>query len=111
MQTKLPFLTALVLVAIGGLPATAAVPVDLGHLSSHSPSGPSPMPGMDNMPGMDHGGGTTNKSSQDRPLKPVLGVFGVGTSAVLLGAGFLRRKDAAHNKAKEANIASRRNRK
>jgi len=59
------------------------------------------MPGMD-MPGMDHEHGSTAESAQPRPLVPVLGTFGGGTSAVLLTAGFLRRKDRAASLAKRA---------
>ena len=115
MQMKLLLLSAFALVTIAGSPATAVVPSQFANLSSHSPSGPVPMPGMDmpgmvqgtaDMPGMNHG--TTGTSSQDRPLKPVLGVFGFATSAVLLGAGFLRRQDRTRDKAKQA---SRRNQK
>ena len=135
MQMKLLLLSAFALVAISGLPAAAAVPTQFANLGSHSPSGPVPMPGMDHgstdmpgmdhgstdmpgmdhgstdMPGMDHGNGTTGTSSQERPIKPVLGVFGIATSAVLLGAGFLRRQDRAQHKIKQANLAARRNQK
>lgn len=108
MQKKFLFLVALGLVAIGGLPAAAAVPVEVRSLSTSSPTSPSTMPGMNpgspDMPGMGNGDGTTGKSSPDRPLEPVLGVFGVGTSAVLFGAGFLRRRDRVLNLAKETNV-------
>jgi len=115
MQKKFLLISALVLVAIGGLPATAAVHTDFRNLSTHSPSGPSTMPGMDSgsstMPGMDNQDGTTDGSSHPRPLKPVLGVFGIATSAVLLGAGFLRRQDRAQRKVKQNSLASRRSQK
>jgi len=65
------------------------------------------MPGMD-MSG-DHEHATTAASA--RPLAPVLGTFGGGTSAVLLAAGFLRRRDRAANQARKAAITARRNRK
>lgn len=106
-RATLLLLSALVLVVIGGLPAAALAPVAIGNLNSHSPTGPPTMPWMGDMPGMDHGDGTTGTSASDRPLKPVLGVFGVGTSAVLLGAVFLRRKDRALSRTREANIAAR----
>jgi len=64
------------------------------------------MPGM-SMPGMDHEHGNTAESPPDRPLAPVLGTFGGGTSAVLLTAGFLRRKDRAASLAKKATRLAR----
>jgi hypothetical protein len=75
---------------------------------------PTPMPSMAaDMPGMDMSGdhehATTAASA--RPLAPVLGTFGGGTSAVLLAAGFLRRKDRAANQARKAATTARRNRK
>ena len=72
-----------------------------------TPSMAADMPGMD-MSG-DHEHATTAASA--RPLAPVLGTFGGGTSAVLLAAGFLRRKERAANQARKAAIAARRNRK
>jgi len=77
------------------------------------PTGTGEMPGMD-MPGMDMPGGHehgTAEAAQSRPLAPVLGTFGGGTSAVLLAAGFLRRKDRAASQAKQAARAARRGRK
>ncbi|MEP7192729.1 MAG: hypothetical protein ABI903_07675 [Actinomycetota bacterium] len=88
--------------------ASAATPVSTAALAaavvahgSPSPSSPGGMPGMD-MPGMDDGYGKPSESAQDRPLAPVLGTFGGGTSAVLLTAGLLRRKDRAARAAREA---------
>ncbi|HEY8653793.1 MAG TPA: hypothetical protein VIL87_12005 [Dermatophilaceae bacterium] len=79
-----------------------------------SGSDPTPTPSMAaDMPGMDMSGdhehATTAASA--RPLAPVLGTFGGGTSAVLLTAGFLRRKDRAANQARKAATTARRNRK
>ena len=73
------------------------------------------MPGMD-MPGGDTHGATPDpghdsmveEASPDRPIVPVLSTFGGGTSAVLLGAGLLRRKDRIRNQAKQAARAARR---
>jgi hypothetical protein len=68
---------------------------------------PPEMPGMD-MPGdsHEHGGGT--EVAAKRPLAPVLGTFGGASSAVLLSAGMLRRKDRAASLAKKAaRIAGR----
>jgi hypothetical protein len=61
------------------------------------------------MPGMDHG--TAAGTTKDRPLAPVLGTFGGASSAVLLTAGFLRRRDRARAKAKQAARAARRTQK
>ena len=47
-----------------------------------------------------------DKPAADRPLVPVLGTFGGGTSAVMLAAGFLRRRDRASRQAKEAARAA-----
>ncbi|HZW44026.1 MAG TPA: hypothetical protein VFF32_06510 [Dermatophilaceae bacterium] len=87
------------------LVSTAAVPAGLGAHDSPSPSSPGGMPGMD-MPGMDDGYGKTASSAQDRPLAPVLGVFGGGTSAVLVAAGLLRRRDRVARAAREAARAA-----
>jgi len=73
-----------------------------------TPSMAADMPGMD-MSGADHEHATTAASA--RPLAPVLGTFGGGTSAVLLAAGFLRRKDRAAVQARKAATAARRSRK
>src|SRR5665647_3018484 len=64
-----------------------------------TPSMAADMPGMD-MSGAGHEHATTVALA--RPLAPVLGTFGGGTSAVLLAAGFLRRKDRAATQAREA---------
>ena len=89
---------------------------------------PTPTPSMAaDMPGMDmsktdsgsgdaHGASPGHSSMADeaapaRPLAPVLGTFGGGTSAVLLAAGFLRRRDRAANQARKAAITARRSRK
>jgi len=79
-----------------------------GHTTATSPppTGTGEMPGME-MPGMDHEHGNTAESPPDRPLAPVLGTFGGGTSAVLLTAGFLRRKDRAASLAKKATRLAR----
>ena len=75
---------------------------------------------MTDMPGMthEHGSGDspwnqphdhgTAAAPQDRPLALVLGTFGGGTSAVLLSAGFLRRKDRARAQARQAARAASR---
>ena len=84
-----------------------------GHATATSPppTGTGEMPGMDmpgmDMPGMDHEHGNTTESPPDRPLAPVLGTFGGGTSAVLLAAGLLRRKDRAASLAKKATRLAR----
>jgi hypothetical protein len=52
------------------------------------------------MSGADHEHATSAAAA--RPLAPVLGTFGGGTSAVLFAAGFLRRKDRAASRAKKA---------
>jgi len=102
----------------GSTPApapTAEMPQDMPGMdmggSTPEPTIPAPMP--PDMPGMDMTGdshdhsvatGTTTK----RPLAPVLGTFGGASSAVLLTAGMLRRKDRAASLAKKAaRIAGR----
>lgn len=94
------------------VPATSPTP------TPDHPSGD--MPGMD-MPGMDSGSGDAHGTSPGhanageaaaaRPLAPVLGTFGGGTSAVMLAAGFLRRRDRTRGQAKEASRAARRTQK
>ncbi len=84
--------------------------MDMGG-SSPEPTIPAPMP--PDMPGMDmtgdshdHGGATG--AAAKRPLAPVLGTFGGASSAVLLTAGMMRRKDRAASLAKKAaRIAGR----
>jgi len=91
--------------------------------TSHTPTpdhASGDMPGMD-MPGMDSGSGDAHGTSPGhanageaaaaRPLAPVLGTFGGGTSAVMLAAGFLRRRDRTRGQAKEASRAARRTQK
>lgn len=59
------------------------------------------MPGMDHSEtaaGMDH----SETAPAQRPLKATLGIFGLGTLLVLLGAIVLRRRDRARNLAKKA---------
>ena len=73
-----------------------------------TPSMAADMPGMD-MSGAGHEHATTAASA--RPLAPVLGTFGGGTSAVLFAAGLMRRKDRAANQARKAATAARRGRK
>jgi hypothetical protein len=77
--------------------------------SSGGPDGKTDEHGSADMPGMDHG--TAAGTTKDRPLAPVLGTFGGGMSAVLLSAGFLRRKDRARAQAKQAARAARRTQK
>jgi len=75
---------------------------------------PTPTPSMEaDMPGIDMSGGHEHATTvaSARPLAPVLGTFGGGTSAVLLAAGFLRRKDRAAVQARKAATAARRSRK
>jgi len=86
------------------------------HGSEVTPSAPptasAEMPGMDMNSGDTHG--TTpdhtadDEQAPDRPTGPVLFTFGGGTSAVLLTAGFLRRKDRIRNQSKIAARAARR---
>jgi hypothetical protein len=107
-----------------GMPASSPSPTssgdspwkthdDSGTGAHEHGSGDSPANTDDNgsgdMPGMDHG--TMAGTTKDRPLAPVLGTFGGGTSAVLLSAGFLRRKDRAQRQAKQAVRAARRTQK
>jgi len=65
-----------------------------------------PEHGSGDMPGMSPAHGDTEKTAEDRPLAPVLGTFGGGTSAVMLTAGLLRRRDRARGNAKEATHAA-----
>ena len=72
----------------------------------------SDMPGMSgDMPGMSGGEGHSEIAVANRPLAPVLGSFGGGISAVMLTAGFLRRRDHSRDLAKKAARAARRNQK
>jgi hypothetical protein len=85
--------------------------MDMGGGSSPEPTIPAPMP--PDMPGMDmtgdsHGHDDATGASGHRPLTPVLGTFGGATSAVLLTAGMMRRKDRAASLVKKASrIAGR----
>ena len=101
----------------GSSPAPPAdMPPDMPGMDMSGGSSPEPtipahmppdMPGMD-MPGDSHGHDDTTGASGQRPLAPVLGTFGGATSAVLLTAGMLRRKDRAADLAKRAaRIAGR----
>lgn len=76
------------------------------------PTASAEMPGMDMNSGDTHG--TTpdhtadDEQAPDRPTGPVLFTFGGGTSAVLLTAGLMRRKDRIRNQSKIAARAARR---
>lgn len=68
---------------------------------------PPSMPGMD-MPGDSHSHGDSTGAATRRPLTPVLGTFGGASSAVLLTAGMMRRRDRAASLVKKvARIAGR----
>jgi hypothetical protein len=85
--------------------------MDMSGGSSPEPPPPAEMP--QDMPGMDmtgdsHGHDDATGASGHRPLTPVLGTFGGATSAVLLTAGMMRRKDRAASLVKKASrIAGR----
>ncbi|MGV8910959.1 MAG: hypothetical protein ACOH1Y_18470 [Propionicimonas sp.] len=74
--------------------------------STPAPTGSTEMP--TDMPGMEmHGShGEAAVPEGIRPLAPVMGTFGGGTAAVLLTAGFLRRKDRAASLAKKSARAA-----
>jgi len=78
--------------------------------SSPSPtsSGDSPWNTHDHSSTAGHDHGITPQVLPGRPLVPVMGAFGGATSAVLLSAGFLRRKDRARSRTKEASRVARR---
>ncbi len=59
------------------------------------------------MPGMYMSEVVSDEAVQSQPLAPVLGTFGVTTTAVMLAAGFLRRKDRATRGTKKAARAAR----
>jgi uncharacterized protein involved in copper resistance len=95
---------------------------DSGDVPGMEKPASTPTPTMaEDMPGMDHSTGDstgvspehgdTVEAASNRPLAPVLGAFGGGTSAVLLTAGFLRRKDRAADRDKQAARAARRSQK
>ena len=80
-----------------------------GHDSGDVPGmAPDPAHGSDDMPATGGGHGDSVEAAVDRPLVPVLGTFGGGASAVMLTAGFLRRRDKARAVAKAAARAARR---
>jgi hypothetical protein len=54
------------------------------------------------MTGDSHGHDDSTGAATKRPLAPVLGTFGGASSAVLLTAGMMRRKDRAASLAKKA---------
>ena len=100
--------------------APAEMPMDMPgmDMSGTSPTptvapdapGGMDMPGMD-MPGDSHGHDDAAGTAGHRPIAPVLGTFGGATSAVLLSAGMLRRKDRAaslvRNAARDAGRSGR----
>ena len=104
------------------VPASSPSPTSPGHVhgtepgSAHGPaSSPSPTspahvhgtePGSD-VPGAGSPHGKTEGPAPERPVAAVLGTFGGASSAVLLSAGFLRRKDRARNQVKQAARAAR----
>jgi hypothetical protein len=71
---------------------------------------PPDMPGMD-MTGDAHPHDGATGASGQRPLAPVLGTFGGATSAVMLTAGMMRRKDRAADLARRAARLAGRGRK
>ena len=84
---------------------------DASHGSSDMPAAtptPDPAHGSDDGTATGPAHGETVEAAVDRPLVPVLGTFGGGASAVMLAAGFLRRRDKARATAKEAARAARR---
>jgi hypothetical protein len=86
-------------------PMTANMPgMDMSG-STPSPAATAPMAA--NMPGMDMGGSSTTAPT-DRPLGPVLGIFGGAAVLVLLAGAVIRRKDRAAGQAKKAARASSR---
>jgi len=63
--------------------------------------------GSADKPGADSGHGEAAAVATDRPVAAVLGTFGGASSAVMLSAAFLRRKDRALSLAKQAARAAR----
>jgi hypothetical protein len=94
----------------GDMPGMDHGPAD-APATSPTPTMSGDMPGMDHGSTDAHGGGTehgdTAEVATDRPLAPVLGTFGGASSAVMLSAAFLRRKDRALGLAKQAARAAR----
>jgi hypothetical protein len=76
---------------MGGSSPEPTIPADM----------PPDMPGMD-MTGDSHGHDDSTGATGHRPLTPVLGTFGGATSAVLVTAGMMRRKDRAASLVKKA---------
>lgn len=94
----------------GDVPASSSTPTmsgDMPGMDHGSGEGPEPGHGTGDTPMSDHDAGKAAEES-DRPLAAVLGAFGGGTSAVMLTAGFLRRKDRAADRVKAAARAVRR---
>jgi len=95
-------------------PTPTGMPTDMPGMdmsgSSPEPTIPADMPGMD-MTGDGHSHDGTTGASGHRPLAPVLGTFGGATSAVMLTAGMMRRKDRAADLAKQAARLAGRGRK
>ena len=88
------------------------VPKDIPATKPTPDPGSSDMPGMSGgMPGMSGADGHSETAVANRPLAPVLGTFGGGTSAVMLTAGLLRRRDHSLDLAKKAARAARRSQK
>jgi hypothetical protein len=92
---------------------TTAAPGEMGdmpgmdHGSAGTPAG-SPSPTTTDSPWRAHDDSGTKPHDHgaparpvDRPLAPVLGVFGGGASAVMLSAGLLRRRDRARSEARQ----------
>ncbi|MBK8468255.1 MAG: hypothetical protein IPL45_00235 [Actinomycetales bacterium] len=96
-----------------------------GHTHESTPTHPTmseEMPGMDHgsgegaepghgggdTGGSGHGSGDTSAADPDRPLAPVMSAFGGGTLAVMVTAGFLRRRDRVAAEIKQAARAARR---
>ena len=79
---------------------------DPAHGSDDMPGARPDTSGHSDVPGTSPGHGIS-EAGIDRPLAPVLGTFGGGASAVMLTAGFLRRRDKARAAAKQAARAAR----
>jgi uncharacterized protein involved in copper resistance len=99
------------------MPEATPTPAEHGEMpgmdmpeATPTPAEHGEMPGMD-MPGAGHQDGEGAAAPVHRPLAPVLGTFGGGTSAVLLTAGLMRRKDRATNVARKATRAAARSQK
>jgi len=107
-----------------------AIAIVVGVMALVNRPGSSDMPGMDmsaaqmptssptsaaksgDMPGMDMPAKVNaDEPAPDRPLAPVLGVFGGGAAAVMLSAGMMRRRDLVAKRVKDAARAARRSQK